>query len=659
MNAVTTNAGQTGPEPARSRWTDHEAYFARNQRIRTRLVVVAHATRPILLESRVSDKEFAVELPRRPRGDRYTTPGQYRRLESQIRRRVRKQDIPTLFVYAFDFRTRVGPFVYVDKTLIPGAPSAVAAALYAAGLTNVRVVMQQWTPNIRPSLARFDGNPPELLLVSSMQIHSAGAYRLIRDAWRLGDQRPLILAGGPKAIYEPWDFFGLSPDGREAADVVVTGEEYVLLELLDRILEHKGDRETMREAFERVRAAGLLEDIPGLVYRPDAPDAGPPEFLINTGVQRLVEDLDELPVPFDALGLFEPPHRRGTLSRHPVPVDRLRKHGKIMAIVTTHGCKFRCPYCPIPAYNQLTYRFRSAERLVEEMAGIAERSGIRSFFGTDDNFFVDRQLVEGIFSTMASGQVHKRPFRKAIWFATEATEFDVFKHQDLLPLARDAGLRGLWFGIEDLTARLVRKGQSAAKTKSLFKLLLRQGIAPMPMMMHHDDQPLWSWRGLVGLVNQVGFLRRAGALTCQITLLGPSVGSKSYDDSFTDGLVLCRVGGKPVEEYQLDGNHIVATRHQRPWRRQLNMLASYASFYNPVNLLRAIPKIDKLWAPRMVMQVYGMLGLAKSIFRARDWFRRLVSGPIEKCSELPVPKFRMVGPGQVDPALVYTGQGGP
>jgi len=557
-----------------------------------------------------------------------------------------------LFVYAFDFRTRLGPFLYVDKTLIPGAPQAVASALYAAGLTNVRVVMQPWNPKLRPSLARFDGKPPEMLLVSSMQIHSASAYRLIRDAWRLGAERPLILAGGPKAVYEPWDFFGLSPDGREGADVVVTGEEFVLLELLDRVLEHKGDTETMREAFERVRAAGLLEDIPGLVYRPDAADEGPPEFLVNTGVQRLVADLDELPTPLDALGLFEPPHRRASLASRPVPVDRLRKHAKIMAMVTTHGCKFRCQYCPIPAYNQLTYRFRSAERLVEDITGIRERAGITKFFGTDDNFFNDRDTVEETFSAMARGTVGGRPFRKAISFATEATEFDVFKQRDLLPLARDAGLRSLWFGIEDLTAKLVKKGQSADKTKTVFKLLLKQGIAPMPMMMHHDAQPLWSWRGLAGLLNQVSFLRRAGALTCQVTLLTPSVGSKSYEESFTDGTVLSRVGGKPIEEYQFDGNHTVATCHDPPWRRQLNMLASYASFYNPVNLLRAVPKFDKLWAERMLTQVYGMVGLTKSIYEFRSWLWRLLTGPIERFSEPPAPKFRMVGPAQVDPSLI-------
>jgi hypothetical protein len=232
-----------------------------------------------------------MELPVRSQSDRFTKPGRYRELETQIRRRIEGSDIPILFIYAFDPRTRLGPFVFLDKTLVPGAPRAVGAALYAAGFRNVRLVLQQWNPNIQPSVTRFDGKPPEVLMISAMQIHSEPAYRLIRDAWQLGDDRPLILAGGPKAVYEPWDFFGLSPDGREGADVVVTGEEYVLLELLDRIVEMKGPSDTMRAAFERLREGGLLEDIPGLVYRPDAPD-DPPPHLINTGVQRLVQDLD-------------------------------------------------------------------------------------------------------------------------------------------------------------------------------------------------------------------------------------------------------------------------------------------------------------------------------------------------------------------------------
>ncbi|MCR4413654.1 MAG: radical SAM protein [Thermoguttaceae bacterium] len=588
-----------------------------------------------------------MELSRRPQGDTYTTPGHYRELEAQLRRQTRGTDVPTLFIYAFDPRTRIGPFVFCDRQLIPGAPQAVGSALYAAGFTNTRLVLQQRTPNVRPSAARIGGKRPEILMVSAMQIHSAPAYDLIRDAWTLEDQRPLILAGGAKAIYEPWDFFGLSEDGRVGADVVITGEEYVLLELLDRILEHKGSRETMRQGFERVRRAGLLDDIPGLVFRPDAPE-GPPPYLVSTGVQRLVQDLDELPLPFDALGLFEPPHKRSTLAEAPLPAAQLKRLGRIMSTIVTHGCKFHCPYCPIPGYNQRTFRYRSPDRLTEEMAGIAARTGVTDFFGADDNFFNNRRAAEEILTGMARAKVGGRPFRDGIWFGTEATEFDVHKNQDLLPLARDAGLRAIWFGIEDLTAELVKKGQSPEKTREVFALLRRHDIAPMAMMMHHDGQPLWSWKGLTGLLNQVGFLRRAGAVTCQITLLTPSVGSRGYEQPYRDGIALKAVGGVPIEDYQLDGNHAVATSHAQPWKRQWNMLLGYAAFYNPMSALRELVTFDGLWKQRVILRSLGIVGLARSIWNGRQWLARLFRGPIERHDAEPRPKFRLV---EVQPAF--------
>ncbi len=595
-----------------------------------------------------------MELPSRPKNDRYTRPGRYRELEERLRSNPEVRSTAAVVAYAFDFRTRLGPFLFADMRLLTAGPRAVAAALTSASFNKTRIVLRQWNPNFRPSQARLDGRVPELLLVSSMQIHSASAYEMIADAHRLGEARPLILAGGAKAIYEPWDFFGVDAARRCSADVAVTGEEFVILELLDRIFEFKARDEHPRKTFHRLRRSGLVDDIPGLVFR-EGDEKAPLGRLINTGIQRMVQNLDELPHPEVSLSLLEPPHKRKALSRHALAVDKIHRHAGMISLVTTHGCKFHCPYCPIPAYNQFTFRYKSPDRLREEMKVLAEMTGIAAFFGTDDNFFNSRETVEDIFTSLSKGKVYRRPFRDAIFFGTEATEFDVFKNQDLLPLCREGGLRAIWFGIEDMTAELVKKGQSPEKTRKLFELLNRQGICPMPMMMHHDGQPLVSRGNLYGLINQVNFLRKSGSVSVQVTILTPSVGSKGYEESYEKGMVIEQASGKQVEDYQYDGNHCIATDDPHPWRKQLNIYLAYASFYNPLNLVRSIAKWkDPLWKFRVIYQAYGMVGLVKSFARGWNWLRSLWRGPITKLAQVPRRRLEMVPP-PVTPAAVARG----
>src|SRR2546425_2924202 len=128
-----------------------------------------------------------MELVSRPKNDRFTRPGQYRELEQRLRRHPGNGEIPVLVCYAFDYRTRLGPFLFADMSLLTAGPRAVAAALHEAGFTRTRIVLRQWNPSFKTSQARIDGQVPQMLLVSSMQIHSASAYEMIADAWKLGD----------------------------------------------------------------------------------------------------------------------------------------------------------------------------------------------------------------------------------------------------------------------------------------------------------------------------------------------------------------------------------------------------------------------------------------------------------------------------------------
>jgi radical SAM superfamily enzyme YgiQ (UPF0313 family) len=586
-----------------------------------------------------------MELPRRAKDDVFLPDGQFGRVTADLRRQTHCHDIGILIAYAFDFRTRLLPYFMADKRMPPLGPRAIAATLTNAGFKRVRIVLQQWTPNFRPSRARMDGRPPDILMVSAMQIHSEPAYKMIADAWTLGEHRPLIFAGGPKAIYEPAHFLGIGPGAAIHADVAVTGEEYVLLELMQLICSHRGSHETMRAAFERVRGERLLDAIPGLAYRaPDCSLAQP--VAISTGVQRLVRDLDELPMPHTALRLMEPKHRGEGLTGRSLPDSWFGKRPRhiILSVATTHGCKFNCGFCPIPAFNQRTWRFKSPQRVVDEFREAAETFGIRYFFGTDDNFFSRRETAQGIFEAAARARVAGRKFRDKVRFLTEATEADVYRNRDLLPLASRAGLRGIWFGIEDLQTGMINKGQSAEKTRLLFTELRKYGIEANVMMIHHDDQPRSTPGALGGVLDQARFVYEAGAVSYQCTYLGSLVGARIFEDAIRRGTHIYKVAGKVVPEAYWDGNHVTATARNDAWKRQLNLLSAYGTFYNPVHLIRGFREyaVDRVGRKRLGAQVWGTYGVVMTAIKTARWIWRLKRGPVEKLAVWPRHPVRLV-----------------
>src|SRR5262245_48458466 len=161
-----------------------------------------------------------MELPRRDRGDELLKDGALLALRDRLRQLSLKHDLTSVIACAFDHRTRMLPFIYADLRMAPAGVRAVGSAMLDAGFTKTRIVLQQWNRNFRPSKMRLDGRVPDLFMVSSMQIHSACCKALIRDACRIDPaQRPLIIAGGAKTIYEPWDVFGADSRSPWGADV--------------------------------------------------------------------------------------------------------------------------------------------------------------------------------------------------------------------------------------------------------------------------------------------------------------------------------------------------------------------------------------------------------------------------------------------------------
>ena len=616
-----------------------------------------------------------MELPRRPRGQELLRPGELAGIRMRLRNMARKHDLTTVIACAFDHRTRMLPTTCSSVRMAPAGVRAIGSAMMDAGFEKTRIVLQQWNRHFRPSQMRLDGRIPDLFMVSSLQIHMAQCQALIRDACSIDPaHRPLIIAGGPKTVYEPWDLFSNDPAQPWAADVAVTGEEYVLLSLLEVLLCLRAGNESMRKTFWRARDSGALDGIPGLVYALGSRQ-GLAEQLVDTGIQRLLGDLDELPDPVLGYQLLEPPSRSATLSSQPLPAQRVHRYSPIGALVLTLGCNFSCPYCPIPAYNQRQYRAKSGQRVSEEIERLHEQYNIYFYFGADDNFFADQErtldIVETIARKVDAGSESHCGFR----LGTEVTVHDTLRMKDHLPTVHRAGVRALWLGVEDMTGTLIKKGQSVDKTTEVFRLLRTNGIVPIPMLMHHDDQPLYTRGNPYGLLNQVNMLRQAGALDMHVLMITPAPGSKMYEGSFTSGLAFESVAGKPVEPYMIDGNYVVASQHKEPWRKQFNIIAAYLYFFNPLRFLMALvrPKssILKFYAEdntavatdrrlscrisrrRRILrainatfgdaavQLMGMWGILRTVRYTFTWGLRLMCGKIVRSSKAPTSRIPM------------------
>jgi radical SAM superfamily enzyme YgiQ (UPF0313 family) len=619
-----------------------------------------------------------MELPTRAKGQILLAPGEMIALRERLRAIAPKHDLTTVIACAFDHRTRILPFIYADTRMPPAGVRAIGSALVDSGFPKTRIVLQQWNKNFRPSSMRLDGRIPDLFLVSSMHLHGSECDRLIRDARRIDPaKRPLIIAGGPRIIYEPWLVFGDDPKQPWGADVAVTGEEFVFLSLLETLLSMRAEGESMRSVFLRAKDSGALDEIPGLVYSRSKNPDGPPEELVDTGIQRLLGDLDELPHPVLGYQLLEPPSRKETLSQHALSPHGVRRNSAVASIVLTVGCKFRCSYCPIPAYNQRQHRVKSGERIADEMGQIVSKYGITFFFGTDDNFFNETKRTLEIAETLArKAAARKRPHCK-ILYGTEATVHDTVRLREHLPLIRQSGLAAVWMGVEDLTGTLVKKGQNENNTLESFRLLRASGIAPIPMMMHHDSQPLVTWKNNYGLLNQLRTLRKAGALYTQVLMLTPAPGSKWYEDTYTSGLAFDSLNGRPIEPHIVDGNYVVASKHPRPWIKQLNLLIAYLYFFNPLRMLLALVwslsrlpladadtrsdgEISRYSPLRRIgrtmflkvrahvldaaVQVLGMTGLFHTFRRTIVWAWHLWQGKIQHSSRPPACKLPMRSP---------------
>lgn len=285
-------------------------------------------------------------------------------------------------------------------------------------------------------------------------------FRTRELAQRLKRELPetYLVIGGHDASRDP-DWF-LDP----VVDAIAVGDGEEIMPALVDALDRRADPAA----------------VPGLVL--NLPSGPRP-----TGHAPARRDLDELPLP------------ARHLVRNYAPEYYINFRKPLALLETARGCPFKCNFCSVWKFHESTFREKTPERVVEELATIEAPN----VFITDDIFWMNvnrgREMAKQI---KASG------IRK---FFTVQTRTDIIcRHPELIEQWKDCGNLAIFLGVEkvdDAGLASVNKKNKASNNVQAIEILKDLGVGFTcnfivdPDWGYDDFQRLREWISVYGTYN--------------------------------------------------------------------------------------------------------------------------------------------------------------
>jgi anaerobic magnesium-protoporphyrin IX monomethyl ester cyclase len=240
-----------------------------------------------------------------------------------------------------------------------------------------------------------------------------------------------IIVGGPDARYNAGNYL------HEGAHIIAYGEgEQTMLELIRHLPKNKAE----------------LHQVAGIAFFDGS------EFK-QTQEREKIKQLDELPLP-----------ARHKINLH-LYLDAWKKfHGKnAISVSTMRGCPYTCKWCSRGVYG-LSYRRRSAEKVVQEIQFIKQTYNPDSLWFVDDVFTISHKWMM---------QFRDELIKSNIYIPYECITRADRLNDEVIQILKETGCFRVWIGAESGSQKvidLMDRRVDVAQVREMIRLARKNNI---------------------------------------------------------------------------------------------------------------------------------------------------------------------------------------
>jgi radical SAM superfamily enzyme YgiQ (UPF0313 family) len=391
----------------------------------------------------------------------------------------------------------------------------------------------------------------DMICISSITSTAPRAYQVAEMFQKRGI--PAVL-GGAHPTFMPEEALAY-------ADYVVRGE----------------GEETLVELVEHLKEGLPLDSIKGLSYKING------SVNHNPG-RELIQDLDSAPMPD-----FQLVHKWG--------------HAGVVPISTSRGCPFACKFCSVIPMFGRKYRFKSVDRVIEEIKAIPSKKA--HFFFVDDNFAANKKRTKSLLKAMMDNNIQIE------WSAQVRT--DIARDPELVKLMQDAGCFSVYIGFESINPKtlvLFNKGQGIEDIEKSIRLIKQHSINIHGMFVLGSDTD-----DIQTIRNTQKYAKELDINSIQFLMLTPLPGTPVFEELKQQGRLI------HTDWSKYDAHHAVfEPKLMTAFELHNETLKAMAKFYSWRSIFRNLWKFDFFYG---FVGLYGKRSVKKSLAGTKKYFKKL------------------------------------